>query len=69
MVINMKATGKITLQMDRVGSITQMDQSMKVRFKNLLFMIGSWENDKANGYGVFTHANGSKYQGEWKDDK
>jgi hypothetical protein len=26
-------------------------------------------NDKANGYGTYTHSNGAKYVGEWKDDK
>jgi hypothetical protein len=25
--------------------------------------------DKANGRGTYTHANGAKYVGEWKDDK
>lgn len=30
---------------------------------------GNWEQDKANGYGVYVHANGSKYEGDWKDDK
>jgi hypothetical protein len=25
--------------------------------------------DKANGYGTYIHANGSKYEGDWKDDK
>jgi hypothetical protein len=22
----------------------------------------------ANGYGIYYHANGAKYEGEWKDD-
>lgn len=24
---------------------------------------GNWENDKANGYGTYTHVNGAKYCG------
>jgi hypothetical protein len=29
---------------------------------------GEWQDDKANGYGVYTHVNGAKYEGHWKDD-
>ena len=29
---------------------------------------GEWVCDKANGYGVYTHINGAKYEGLWKDD-
>ena len=29
---------------------------------------GNWENDKANGKGVYHHYNGAKYSGDWKDD-
>jgi hypothetical protein len=36
---------------------------------NLTTLLGEWENDKANGYGIYTHANGSKYEGQWLDDK
>ena len=25
-------------------------------------------DDKANGYGVYKHVNGAKYEGNWKDD-
>ena len=25
-------------------------------------------NDKANGYGVYVHMNGARYEGMWKDD-
>ena len=24
---------------------------------------GDWKDDKANGYGVYTHVNGAKYEG------
>ena len=36
---------------------------------NIEFIKSIWRNDKANGYGIYIHANGSKYEGEWKDDK
>ena len=29
---------------------------------------GDWKDDKANGYGVYTHVNGAKYEGYWVDD-
>ncbi len=25
-------------------------------------------DDKANGYGVYVHVNGAKYEGQWKND-
>lgn len=30
--------------------------------------VGEWKDDKANGFGSYTHANGAKYEGFWKDD-
>jgi len=30
---------------------------------------GEWLNDKAEGYGVYLHVDGSKYVGRWKQDK
>jgi hypothetical protein len=29
---------------------------------------GEWVDDKANGYGVYVHVNGAKYEGNWKND-
>jgi len=29
---------------------------------------GEWENDKANGYGIYLNKEGDIYEGEWKDD-
>jgi len=29
---------------------------------------GNFENDKVTGKGVYTHSNGSKYDGEWLND-
>lgn len=29
---------------------------------------GSWVNGVRDGYGVFYYANGSKYEGYWKDN-
>ena len=29
---------------------------------------GEWEEDKANGYGVYIHVNGAQYEGYWKND-
>ena len=30
--------------------------------------VGQWRDDKANGFGIYVHVNGAKYEGEWKDD-
>ena len=29
---------------------------------------GEWRDDKANGYGVYVHVNGARYEGHWKND-
>ncbi len=31
--------------------------------------VGEWKDDKFNGQGTYTYANGTKYVGEWKDSK
>jgi|TARA_B100001964_G_scaffold48863_1_gene54819 hypothetical protein len=31
--------------------------------------IGDFKNDKYNGQGIYTWADGKKYVGEWKNDK
>lgn len=30
---------------------------------------GEWKDDKAHGYGVYTHLDGAKYEGNWVEDK
>ena len=30
---------------------------------------GQWKDDKAHGYGKYTHANGATYEREWEEDK
>ena len=30
---------------------------------------GEWQNDKRNGLGKYTHADGRLYSGEYKDDR
>lgn len=66
MVLNMKDIGKMIKLMEEVYFIMQM-----VIYVFYLYYIddGEWENDKANGYGIYSHTNGSKYEGCWKDDK
>jgi hypothetical protein len=38
-------------------------------FANGEYYVGEFDNDKANGYGVFKDLNGGKYEGQWVDDK
>jgi len=30
---------------------------------------GDWEDDKANGKGIYHHKNGAVFEGYWKKDK
>lgn len=30
--------------------------------------LGEFENDRANGYGTYSHQNGAFYEGQWKND-
>lgn len=32
------------------------------------YYIGDWKDDKNEGYGVYVHADKSRYEGHWKDD-
>ena len=40
----------------------------KFKYKFIFTVIGEWKEDKANGYGVYIHVNGARYEGNWKDD-
>ncbi len=51
-VQSMLGSGKTTKLMEMDGDVYE----------------GNWENDRANGYGTYIHANGSKYLGFWKND-
>jgi hypothetical protein len=31
--------------------------------------MGEWQNNKANGRGVYNYSNGDKYEGEYEDDE
>ena len=33
------------------------------------FYKGLFRDGKRNGYGVYEYADGSRYEGDWKDDK
>lgn len=61
MVLNMRAIGVTMLPVEEASFITLMEMSMMVFFNSLTLSLGNWVNDKANGFGVYIHANGSKY--------
>ena len=49
---NMKVTGLMECNMVKANSTMLMVTSMKV-FIYILTSLGEWENDKANGYGIY----------------
>lgn len=63
---DMRVSGKIIKLMERENSFMLMGMYLKVIFSYNI--AGEWEDDKANGYGVYLHSNGAKYKGYWKDD-
>jgi len=76
MVLNMKGIEKTIKLMVKVNSGMLMVTFLKViieiwgkKLFNIIFKIaGEWKNDKANGYGVYKHVNGARYEGYWKND-
>ena len=66
MVPNMKVNGKIIRHVAK-GFFTIAMEIYVLTFNNFLDN-GMWKDDKANGYGIYTHLNGSRYEGEWLDD-
>ena len=63
-----QVNGNSTEPMERVSSGTSMEISMKVQPKTLIYSLGQFQNDKANGFGLYIHLDGTKYEGSWKDD-
>ena len=58
--------------MDKVISTGQMANNIPVSyiFLNILFIIlGSYVEDKKEGYGIFKWSDGKQYKGHWKDGK
>ena len=62
----MKETGRI---IRLVGGVN-FGMSMGIYLKVIVICIikGEWREDKANGYGVYIHVNGARYEGNWRDD-
>jgi hypothetical protein len=56
---SMKETGETMLPLAEASSITSTAMYMMVSCLIFIWKIGEWENDKANGYGVYHHSNGS----------
>jgi hypothetical protein len=59
--LSMKDIGKITKLTEEESFGTLMEMSLMVG--RIITAEGEWENDKANGYGVYTHVNVAKYEG------
>ena len=67
MELYIKVNGKKIKPQERANFFMLMGIFMMVfNFSNK--SLGEWLDDKANGYGVYTHVNGAKYEGYWKDD-
>ena len=77
MVQNIKVPGKMIKQMEKADLFMQMAMFMKVSFLILFFKsnlnwvlnLGEWQDDKAHGFGTYTHMDGAKYVGYWREDK
>ena len=41
----------------------------RIEYKNGSVYVGKVKDGKMNGRGTYTNSNGSKYEGEWKDDE
>jgi hypothetical protein len=67
MALDMKDHGKMIKQREKENSYTLMETFSKVH-RVLFICIGEWKDDKANGYGIYTHINGAKYEGNWQND-
>ena len=70
-----RASGTTISATVEVNSLTPKEMSITVCFYLFLRicsyydnLLGEWRNDKANGYGEFTQANGGLYKGDWVDD-
>lgn len=62
----MKASGTRTERTVRENF--GMWTAIPVMIPQILEDEGEWKGDKADGYGVYFHMNGAKYEGYWKDD-
>ena len=63
MVHVMKEHGGKTKLMGEESFGMLMGISLMVRLSGLWVPVGEWRDDKANGFGVYTHVNGAKYEG------
>ena len=69
MVANMKENGRTIKLMEKGKFTILMEIFMKVHSKEFINnILGEWVDDKAEGYGIYTHHDGAQYEGQWKND-
>lgn len=69
--------GQMEPHMKDNGKMIKLKEKVSLNMQMVIYVIdfidnlddGEWENDKTNGFGIYIHADGSKYEGLWKDDK
>lgn len=64
----MRASLEIIKLVVLVSSTTQTAIYMRVILKQITIKKGQWENNKANGYGIYYISYDGRYEGGWKDD-
>ena len=65
----MKEHGRTTICTVQGFTHGQMEGNMKARLAIIKFLIGEYYLDKKHGKGVYTWADGRKYDGMWQNGK
>ena len=68
MVRNMMEIGRRIIRVGRESSGMLMEIFVIFYSINIFQDDGEWNDDKANGFGIYIHVNGAKYDGYWQND-
>ena len=68
MARNTKASGKTTKLAEKASFNMLMEMCVNTLKTIISLDEGEWKDDKANGFGIYVHVNGARYEGNWNDD-